>query len=333
MSVTLIFSRDPGPTNYLIAVVERLKKAALPGDAAGLTALRHAVGGELKQLVIAARNPGEQMWIASGFPAQTWTGADDAAASELITTSRATVVLTGTSDIDEPGNHSLWRACERLGIESHAVLDHPSGMDRRFHEPDGSVALPSWIYVPDEVFAKRAEAGGLPGEKIRIIGDLHHERLQELAASRAPGAVEELRGRWGADSKNYVILFVSECGREMAAVGRRTGYDEVEILDDLLREIALGILPDGRTIAPARARVVVRSHPRDQPGKYDQVVAAHRDKCSVVITTEGKSDVALAAADLVVGMGSSMLYEAVALGRPAISLVGIDLSVNKSLAR
>jgi hypothetical protein len=78
--------------------------------------------------------------------------------------------------------------------------------------------------------------------------------------------------------------------------------------------------------------VLVRPHPRDREGKYDATIARHSGPPRVVVSADGSPDAVLLAADLVTGMNSSLLYEALALGREAISLTDHELSAGKSAA-
>jgi len=327
----LVFSRDPGPTNVLIAAIEAL---ATPGlnERAGLAALRAAIGPAMEAgLTIAARAPGDAIWRAAGHAVKSWEGRDECAADALLADTAAGTVLTGTSDIDEPGDRALWRAARKRGIESHAVFDHPANLELRFVNVDGTSARPDWCYVPDKAFAKRLAAAGVPAERIRVIGDLHHARLRRLAAGQEAAAIQRLRARWGAGAAGFIVLFASECGREMAAIGRPSPYDELEVFGDLLQGLASGRRPDGGALEAARTVVVVRPHPRDAEDKYASF-AEGQDKIKIVVSAEESPPLALLAADLVVGMNSSLLYEALEIGRPVVSLTGHDIAAGKSRA-
>jgi hypothetical protein len=329
MRSLLVFSRDPGPTNQLVAVVERLSAPAVRGEPAGIGALRAAASatGAVK---IAARGPGASIWREAGQEIIPWQGTDDQAAEALIAECDAGLLLTGASDIDEPGDRVLWRAARARRISSHVVLDHPANLGRRFRDDAGDVILPDWVYAPDAVFAERLVAAGVPRERIRLTGDLHHARLRDLAARVEKGEIERLRRSWGGDPSKTIILFASECGREMTKAGRSYPYDEVAVLGDLVKTLGTGKLPDNRNSDPRSLLLVVRPHPRDAAGKYDEWAAPRAEGLKTVISAEGSSHVALMAADLVVGMNSSLLYVAIELGRPFRSLTVHDLSAGKS---
>lgn len=330
MPKLLVFSRDPGPTNQLIAVVEALRSPPAADETAEFALLRAATSPVIAELKIATRVPGDAIWRGAGYTANLWSGADERAAEVLIAKTEAGLVLTGTSDIDEPGDRMLWRAARRMGIESHAVLDHPANLALRFRDARGEETRPDWFYVPDEIFLSRLAATGIPAARIRVIGDLHHVRMRRLACRQDTGEVERLRTLWGAGDSTFVILFASECGREMAALGRPSPYDETEILGGLLNELARGQRPGGGELNPADVVVVVRPHPRDAEGKYNAFASGAKTAPRVAVSAEGSPPLALMAANLVVGMNSSLLYEALELGRAVVSLTGHDIAAGKS---
>ena len=180
------------------------------------------------------------------------------------------------------------------------------------------------------MFAQRLVAAGLPQERIRIVGDLHHDRVRRLAAAHRTDDIAALRAQWGVGREVKVVLFASECAREMAAAGRPSPYDEVEMLERLARHVASGNIPDIGVIDPAHTAIVVRPHPRDRAGKYDAIAARYVQQPRLTISAAGTPDLAIAAADLVAGMNSSLLYEAMELRRPVVSLSGHDIRAGKS---
>jgi hypothetical protein len=328
----LIFSRDPGATNQLIAIVEVLASAGPRKELPGLAVLRAATDCLIGDLKIMARPPANGLWVAAGFSPASWEGDDEEAATALLVNSGTGLLLTGTSDIDEHGDRMLWRAARRLGIESHAVLDHPANLRARFIGPNGCTVLPDWIYVEDAVMAKRLEEVEVSKSRIRVTGELHHTRLRRLAAGRTAEVIKALRTEWGADPETTAILFASECTREMAMMGRPSPYDEVAILRQLLQTIAAGKHPASGHLDSASTLVIIRPHPRDSERKYDGIDFPRLGSVRVVVSNKEPADLALMAADVVVGMNCSLMYEAIALGRPTISMTGHDLSSGKSRA-
>ena len=331
MSTLLVFSRDPGPTNELIGTLDAFSDMKSWRGNPGLEALASARGFALPPRVV-SRPPGYGLWRDAGYSVELWDGKDEPAAFALLKDSRVISVLTGTSDLDESGDRALWIAARSLGVESHAVLDHPASLADRFRNSDGSKVWPDWLYVSDEVFAERLRAIGAPAGRIRLIGDLHHMRLKRIAGKRSLEEIGALRGKWGAGESDFVLLFVSECTAEMTLFGYKSTYVETEVLDSMLRTLKEGSAPWGGAIDPSSLLVIVRAHPRDKKDKYRDVIDRWREQIRINATVEGAPDLAILAADITVGMNSSMLYEANLLGRKAVSLTGHDILSGKSRA-
>jgi hypothetical protein len=328
----LVFSRDPGATNVLIATLEALSRDSKPEDTTGLRDLRAATQRFMNNVEIVTRRSAENLWKAAGFEPTIWQGEDDAAAGKLIDEHRAGAILTGTSDIDERGDRALWRAAKNSAIESHVVLDHPAHLRERFIDFDGRITWPNFLYVPDETYVRYLSDIKAPTQSIRILGDLHHYRLRALAGARKLDDIASLRAAWDAEAGTFVVLFASECVREMTSMGGAFSFDEVVEFESLLRLIAQGKRPGGGTLELDRTVVVIRPHPRDMLGKYDGVIAQYRSQVRVMTSDRGSPDLALLAADIVVGMESSLLYEAEILGRPTLSLIGRDIAAGKNAA-
>jgi hypothetical protein len=329
MPNVLVFSRDPGPTNLLIALVERLCSPALSGEEADLTLLRRTIGLRREMLRIVAREPGLGMWQAAGFSPEPWPANTDAGALLAVTGARH--VLTGSSDVDEFGDRDLWQAARTQGIESHVVLDHPANLSARFNDRAGLPLRPDWIYVADYDFRQRLIDSGHAKSLIRVISDLHHDRLRSIAASWTNERIAQLRKSFGAAPNDMIVLFASECVREMERFGYSAPFDEFEVLNELVAALARGELPDGERIDADRVVLVIRPHPRDHRGKYDKFgdISALRVQVRADVAPEG----AILAADLVVGMTSSLLFEAVQLGRRVVSLTGHNINDGKSRVR
>ncbi|MBL8700133.1 MAG: hypothetical protein JNK67_17275 [Alphaproteobacteria bacterium] len=317
----LFFSRDPGPTNQLVAV-----HAAITGDAAAcppaLRALREASAG--LPIAVRGKPPGDQVWRRAGIDPQPWASApDDDAIVAMLEAEGVRIVATGTSDIDEDTDRRLWRAARRIGADSHVFMDHPANLDRRFFEASGVPTFPDRVYVPDEAYLAPLAALGVPRAAMTVAGDLHLARLARGVAAGAAAARDSLRGAWGASAADVVVLYASECNAEMAAAGRPSAFDEFATLDRLIALVRARAPVAGVATAPATTLIVVRPHPRDRAGKYD----AWRDTRAprLVISAAGAPLEALYAADAIAGMDSTLLREAAALRRPVVSLTGVEI--------
>lgn len=304
MSV-LVFSRDPGAANHLVALIERLEHGT---DDDAVAPARALLGRG--PFAIHARRYAHDVWRRAGIEAADWDSvARGRDADAVIDALAAEAVLTGTSDIDEDTDCALWRAARAAHRPSVCIVDYPAGAAVRFRDGRGSVA-PDLVLVPDATCAADLAAAGVEA-RVHVTGDLHLARLAGAGPNEEARAAR--RRAWGARPDDHVMLFASECGREMAVAGRPARYDEL----DMLRELVARCATQSHA---ARTMIVVRPHPRDAAGKYDHVAAPA--PLRLVVSAEGTAAEVIGAADEVVGMESTLLLEARALGRKTRSLTG-----------
>ncbi|MBL8833919.1 MAG: hypothetical protein JNL71_16130 [Rhodospirillales bacterium] len=327
MATALFFARDPGPTNQIAAAwhlcgeagplvpegAEKFRADLAPFAAERLALARGPAVAALARAGIASES------VADAFGAPGPRAAREAAAVSFLRARGVGVVVTGTSDVDEDLDRILWAAARSAGIESHVFLDHPANLAARFRDAGGELLLPDKLYAPDEGYRAALAAASVDFPDLRIVGPIHENRLAagRTAAFAARG---KLRALWGATDCDHVVLFASECGREMEAVGRKAPYDEIVELTKYTENLA-------RSGAGTRTILVVRPHPRDAAGKYDAWSKAAPAMLRCVVSAAGAPAEAILAADLVVGMDSTMLREARVLGRAHLSVVGATLAL------
>ncbi len=319
MSTALFFSRDPGPTNQLVAVHAQLASGEVDAPLAGLGARARGL-----TLAVHGKPPGDAVWRRAGIEPTRWQDdLDDAGIDALLARLDVALVITGTSDIDEPTDRRLWRAAARRDIESHVFLDHPANLDRRFFDASGAPTFPDRVYIPDNGYVAPLVVLGIPRSAMIVAGDLHLARLARGVGYEAAADREGLRKTWGAHAQDVVVLYASECNAEMAAAGRPSAFDEFATLDRLIALVRARATIAGIPTAPDTTLIVVRPHPRDRAGKYDSWRATSAPR--LVISTDGAPLEALCAADAIAGMDSTLLREAAALHRPVVSLTGVEI--------
>ena len=144
--------------------------------------------------------------------------------------------------------------------------------------------------------------------------------MRRRAAAIPGDRLARVRRRWGANDGENIILFASECGAEMAEQGLDVPYEELAYLDRLIELVCRSVAFGPVRSSPDRSLVVIRPHPKDRSGKYAAYLGTARAPRTVL---DGERDgiVSVLAADAVVGMDSSLLYEAAALDRPVMSLI------------
>lgn len=301
----LIFSRDPGGANQMIGLYEALRAgSAHPG----IRTIRDRIGPQPDYLVY-AKDFAVPLWKGDGYDVTLFPGGP---AEQLLRSERIGAVLTSTSDIDDETDRRLWSAAKALGIPSHAFVDGDFNVLRRFHDGDGNLLWPDHIYTPGTASAAPIRAAGHPD--VTIIPDFPL-LVQKRRAAASAGKAAALRAAWGVEGRK-AVLFASENVMELAALGKEVHYSELACLERLLaglagRENVAGLQPD------PGALVVIRPHPKENGSKY----ARYERPGAVLLSAAGSAVEAIMAADMVVGMNSTLLREALMLGKPTLSLV------------
>ena len=306
----LIVSRDPGGSRQMVGVHAVLTGAApdLTGDP-GLALLRHRLSAGGDALRVVARDFAGAVWASAGITAETWP--DGGPDLDLVT-----AVLTSTSDLDDDTPQSMWQKARTAGLPSHAFIDCALNVRARFVDRSGATVLPDFVYVSDTACFRQLDNLVAP-ERVALIPDLVVWASRRDLERAAPGA-SKLRHRWQGDTDRRIVLFVSENVAELAALGKPVEYSEFACLEALLSAVRGQDRIDGID-GIGETTVVIRPHPKEVLGKFARYETAEGPY--VLESREGSPAEAILAADLVVGMRSTLLREARDAGRPVVSLV------------
>lgn len=186
--------------------------------------------------------PAARLW-ADRFPERTACASLDEALDG------AASVLSGSgwaSDLE----HAARRIARASGARSIAVVDHWVNYAPRF-ERDGKRVLPDEIWVTDEHALAEARRC-FPGVALRQQPNRY---LEATCRDIAP-----------LEAADPDLLVVLEPARSDWGRGRAGEFQALDHLVDHLGTLAL----------PAGARLRLRPHPSDPPGKYDDWIAAQR---------------------------------------------------------
>ena len=310
MKPTLIFCRDPAAAVQVTGLLANKEARRCLGERMGCKDL-------LANAVYFALPPALDMLRREGLQVDRFD--DEFRGNKLGDVLRERNIgriVTGTSDIDETGDLELWLAAAKEGLLSLCLLDRADESAARFKKRAVRPIFPNFIAVADEAMRDEAKAHGLPPERLLVVGNLRLSHIVSAMQRLNPDAREIARREWGATEKCFCVLFASECGREAKSAGRPQNFDEIAALECLLEwsesdrfrvDVSAGHQP----------RIIVRPHPRDQVSKYDAWISDR-------VALDGADHSAarsLVAADLVVGLESSLLEEALWLGTPALCLI------------
>lgn len=296
----LAYVEDPGAANFV---------AGLPGALAarGLSC-RLFAGGDGRAHLAAL---GERFEPS----------ACDASAEALVDGVKPRLVLCGTAENRDTLGLSLIDAARARGIPSVGVVDGPSHVVDRFRgrTARADTHAPDRIVVPDAPTATAFRAAGFAAERISVAGHPQFDRVRaERRRLEAEGrAAVRRRVVPDAAPDARIVLFLAELSDGMAPelyrhaphwtlVGRGTSALRTQIAIEEFLDAGAGL----------GLHLILRLHPKERPETY----AAYRSEFAA-FSAGGLAYDLVFAADLVVGMTTFLLVEAVLLGRPTLSIL------------
>lgn len=186
------------------------------------------------------------------------------------------------------------RACARAsGVPSVAVIDHWVNYQARF-ERGGQTVLPDAFWVTDEY--SQAEARRVFGPQARIEC-VRNDYIE--AQLRAIGAV--------TPTSAPTLLYVLEPARADWGKGRPGEFQALDYFAGRFSDLNL----------PAGVRILLRPHPSDPPGKYDDWLAANA-QLRAALDTEPDIGVSIGHARWLAGCESFALVLGLLAGRQVI---------------
>lgn len=233
-------------------------------------------------------------------------------AEELLaawTETPARLLITGTSHYEafEP---RLWQIARPAGGVSFAMNDAWTNLAARFVE-----ARPDFVGALDEGQAAELVALGFAREQVRLTG---HPWLADLARRRDEILARGPAGPHGPE-EGVRVLFLSEPIASDVESGANApfGFDEFGSFA-LLHRAAAEAARAGQAVS-----IAIRFHPSENPtGFLRRLAALPATAGSHVFQAPPEDDAHrwLLWADLVVGISSTLLLEAIVLGRPVVSV-------------
>ena len=309
----LVFSRDPGGTNAVLPLIEPLRTE---GN-------KVVVYGKDAALSIYQRLDVDCADIRDAIPLGTEDETD-----KFVRELSPDLIVTGTSSEDFTERH-LWKAAEKAGIASFAVLDQWTNYRLRLipEEEDsmnGNVKervliTPSFFFIMDELAKREMAALGIDRKRLVVTGQPFFDYIRRAGSKFAPREIEGLRRELAGNCGGMVFVFASQpitsIHRQNGMAEDHWGYTEKTILKSLVR--CLGTLIEA---SEARVTLVIRLHPKDEPDTYLDVLSTCPQPVKVTFDRVTDSTLLLQAADLVIGMFSMVLLEAAILETPFISV-------------
>ena len=223
------------------------------------------------------------------------------------------LLLTATSMHEWAFEKKFIYQAQKLGIPSLSVMDFWSNYCMRFDNTAGNLEfLPTKIAVMDEFCKEEMLSEGFPEDCLVVTGQPAFEKLEQKSSGRLSIDKGKIRSSQGLRARDFFLVFYSQPMRKyFSGTPDYPGFDEYTVLQDLIfilenirsninKPLFLGIIP----------------HPTQKVEDFKQYLG----KGSLVIDPLEASNELMFSADLVLGMTSSRLMEALIAGCPVLSL-------------
>jgi len=309
----LFLSRDPGGTNQLVALRDILSGQ----DSKARTALFELLDlSHTPDITLIAKDYAKAIWQQNDVACGDWPDIESHAdIADYLADLCPDQIITSTSHLDDRTEQAVWRAAKTLGITTTSFLDSSDNITLRFMDSRGDITLPDQVSMINDNARKSLAALGFPAQAMFVSGDLYEDYAKSKAITQG-----RLFSAWGAKDGECLILFASDYISEMQALGATfdvTEFDSLNCLIDLLK--SGGISEYAQGISPPY-RLIIRPHPKDTPGKYDDYPQKSCENLTILINNMSSSLDAVLSAKLVAGLGSSLMNEAKILGVDVLKL-------------
>lgn len=299
-SEILIHVEDPGAANMVLGLSAALAdQGARPRLVAGGAALTY----------LEARDETPDAWDPNLPPAAALDG--------------VTALVVGTAEDPDTPAFALIAEARARGIPTVGLVDGPANADRRFRGRGDTplTHLTDWLLVADETVHAAYMALGVDPARIRVAGNPAFDRVRDTRDALAATGRAAVRREVFPDlpEDGPLILFLAELsggldpaqfrrGPDYSLHGRGGADGRTEIVLEELLDAAARVAPD--------AHVALRLHPKTPAGLY-----AAYDAEIAAVSAGGSAHAAAFAADLVVGLSTSLLAEAAVMGSAVLSVL------------
>ena len=296
----LVFAQDAGGARAIVPVVQSLFESSRRP----LQVVSHLFAADVfREAGIAATDLREFGMRVPLTPEE--------ALSVLVRWSPAAIFCATANNSYDPSNGELIRAARELRIPCFVIMDHWKGWSRLHRDERDLYYLPDLLGVIDEASRARGIREGVPAEQMAIVG---HPYLEALFASRR---------QWGGDReetrRSVPEGFVCTLFTQPAVTGEGERVSVRPLLEGARAEAVAEVFRSCEKCLGQRGRTVqffIRLHPREIANMQDGGVSfpgARTDTVSPALQLARSSN-------LVLGLDSMILYEAMFSGRPTFSL-------------
>ena len=222
------------------------------------------------------------------------------------------VVLLGT-DAARHVEKRVVRAAKALGIPSVMYVDFWSNYSSRFEDDKGRT-VPDVVAVLDAEMETRLQTCGIDRGKLHITGSPALEKAS-LIADIDPTKVCSLRIAAGLPKECVCVLFVSSPSYINYVSGSVSEDRHNSVLNPIM-ELA-SALDSCKELWNRKVYLVVRPHPREDVSAFNEIRFGN---IRILVEKEGTGLDWIAHSDLVVGLDTMLLVEAMMARRPVLCL-------------
>ena len=297
----LLFVEDPGAANYIQYLPDKLEQS---GSQCSILA-----DGYAKKFLDDRKIPYE--------PLEKKT-----AAHSMFERLHPDILILGTSSNPETYAFHLLTSARALNVKSIGIVDNLSNAKFRFRgrSNDPLKYAPDWIVVPDHPTMQVFESLGFPSSSIRACGHPQYDYVVRVSENWNSGDRDVFKNKFfpGISKERKVFLFAStpftginphlfQYSSDFTLKGREKSRIETEIaLEEFLDAV--------NTLKPTPF-LVLRIHPKQKPEDF----LRYMDEFDFV-SSGGSALELLYASDLIVGLPTILLVEAVLLGRKTLAV-------------
>lgn len=231
-------------------------------------------------------------------------------------------IITGTSAEDFCEKY-IWKSAEKFKILSFGILDHWVLYGIRFSKYNISeiseyefmkelIYMPTKVLVTDEYAKDGAIKDGILENKILVSGNPYFDYLLEKK--------EEIEKYVNKNQNEINILFVSQplsaLYNEDYVSNYYWGYNERTIF-----MTTISIIGKIAKKYNKRIKMIIKLHPKEEKNNFEDIILSnHYNNISFEVDRNTDGIELVLSSDIVMGISSMLLVEAVILGWPAMSI-------------
>lgn len=300
-SIIIAVSGDPGGANAVAPVIKLLQKDAR------------------FQTILYAYRQGFEIWKKNGFHVHNLSETNiKSTISDIYSTYQPNLILCGTSFNGINWERLFIKHARKNSIPSLAILDFWTNYSSRFWDSkEGEMNTPDFIVVMDKLARDDMILEGFDPSILLVMGNPAYDNLLEWRLKWTIDIREEIRENYNVGPDDFLVLFASQPLSTLYGDDPSSplypGYTEKTVIPILINALtALQTMMYKKKII-----LIIRPHPREKLSDYSQYVSP---AFQVVISDNDEVRDIIMTADLITGMSSAVLLEAVYLSKSVVSI-------------